>query len=389
MRRDNFYFSEYTNFINIKRNKKKVIFNSLTGNVVWLNRNFKKGKPKERDFLPKKKFILKNEKKEKLWIKRLTKITNDMHNKQLKIHLFFNKYYSEKDYQQFFVELEEIIQKNHNKSITLYVYIYDKNGILFSAKLNNFFDKNGLNDSVCVIFIINPLIIKNEDILVFNNIRNKAIIFLIDALFLEDKINFKFYLEILYQQIKKYLKNGLKCSVIFNIKKNNLDLLDAYFSFFMKKEDMRQQVKFALNPVKNTYCVDKDFGLFCDPDYNLYCELLNIFSNSPKYNLLKIVGLGLIPKIQQFLLDKRCIRPTIDFCELKSQKVYIASENTWTNCFKMKSGIFDGKIDLKKKCKECSFLFFCSEGCKAKEEEICPPIQEIFEILWFKLEKNR
>ncbi|MHA1233146.1 MAG: hypothetical protein ACTSPQ_21185 [Candidatus Helarchaeota archaeon] len=100
----------------------------------------------------------------------------------------------------------------------------------------------------------------------------------------------------------------------------------------MKKGEMRFYTNFALNSVKERFQIDKDLGLFCEPDYDLFFRLLKLIYSSPKYNLIKIVGYGIIPKIQQYSFDKRYIRPSIDFCEWKAQKIYIARTDRWVRC---------------------------------------------------------
>jgi hypothetical protein len=388
----NYYISKYTNFIKIE-NKKTAVYNSLGGRVTFYegalgsyHSRMKINNNETVQVLIKNKLIYKNEHEEKRLIEKIIKVSKKINNSKFKIHVFPNR---KGDIgPNFFKDLERIINKNYNKSISMYIYIYNPINKTFLMELNDFFQKNNLEDKVIVFFTVNPLFFEKSGILSLNHINKKFIIVLIDENFFKEKIDFISYLEIAYQKVS-IEKIDLTCAFLFNIKKSLLSLLEPFFSFFMKRGEMRFYVNFALNPVKESFCIYKDFGLFCEPDYDLFFRLLELICYSPKYNLIKIVGYGMIPKIQQYSFDKRYIRPSIDFCEWKSQTIYTGRTDSWTRCFKVTSeNDFKNKFRLRSKCNDCSFLFSCGEGCKIKETINCPSFDNLFKILNKNIKKS-
>jgi len=382
------YFSRFNNLIKLPNTRDFVLYNSLSGAVTVLSDTqyhdiFKKKISSEevQTFLLDKKYVYPNPEHETRMIEKISKISAQIRRKKLKLHFFVaNKGYKCPLWDNLFQAAEEILHKSPEKSITLYIYIYKKPEKGFLLCLNHFFKTNQLSGRVAVIFIINPIEVNPEQILSLKDIKKKSVSAIIDQHFFKEEKNFSVFLKVLYPRIIQYPQNGLPCVIIFNIKNPFLDLIEPFFSFFLKKGELRFNMTYALNPVKEKFQINNKTGLFCEPDYTTYFSLLKVYNRSPKYNLIKILGYGLILKTQQFLFDKKYILPTLDFCERESQRIFLSGSMGWTNCFKSLTCRLKEEELFPLKCRKCSWEYFCSDGCMFNQHRECPPVEEFFHI---------
>lgn len=383
-----YYFSKYNNIIDLEERHKVILYNSLTGNIVFLKKNIykdilkMKANIKNEIEILRNKFIFNDEFEEKILEKNLAKISENIVKKKLKVHIFLNKYYNDKVFlDSFLVELSNIVKKNSEKKITLYIYVYSKFAQSFYKIFNNFFFNRLPEYESLIVFVIDPLVVEFENIFSLNNIKRKSVVAIIDPNSFNNIIHFNSYLEEVYHKIERYPQIGIGCTIIFNITKKYLSVVEDYFSFFMKKGEIRFNYNIAINPVDENFQLKRNHGLFCYPDYDLFYELLKFACSSPKYFLLNIVGYGLILKIRHFLFDKNLILPSLGFCEKESQIIYDANKEVWTDCFDINTKNAIGAKEHQK-CKDCSFLFICTKGCPLKESRNCPSFEDIFKLIY-------
>jgi len=224
---ENYYLSKYNNFIKIG-NKETVIYNSLSGKVILYDKNISpdrlhmeiNNEESNRIFIQNK-FIYKNKYEEEKLLEKIIKVSKNINNSKFKIHVFPNS--KGEIGPNFFKDLKNIIKKNLNKTISMYIYIYKPINKIFLKKLNNFFQKNNLEDKIIIFFTVNPLLFDKSDILSLNHINKKFIIALIDENFFKEKIDFKSYLEITYKKISSERLDSTS-AFLFNIKKSLLSL---------------------------------------------------------------------------------------------------------------------------------------------------------------------
>lgn len=126
-----------------------------------------------------------------------------------------------------------------------------------------------------------------------------------------------------------------------------------------------------MNPVKRSNIYEK-WDITNYPSYQVYLTLLKLQASATKYVTMRIYGNDLIIRLQNFIFNKRYLKPALDTYSVAEQLVFDLKNSV----------LLDNNFENQtaEKCAKCSYLYLCGRNYLSKHAT-CPPCRKIIQAV--------
>ena len=215
---------------------------------------------------------------------------------------------------------------------------------------------------------------------IFREIRKlgiREVMCILDKGFMSGTDTFQGYLASCYDRLAQIDRAGIYSPVVYNVDAGQFLNCREYFHFFMCRGATRFIVpNLFVNPVAE-HDIFKEWDITAYPDYNVYQLLLNLQASAAKYKSMRIYGNDLIIRLQNYIFNRKYLKPALACYDAGLQMVFDAR----------RSRIIRRKSEpLAKKCGKCSYMYLCGKNY-LKTYAACPPCEAIIQAVGKRLNK--